>query len=270
MSKKRTGLFVGLGCGLLLCLPICAGVVGAGGWFVMANGDEIASFDPNELMEMIPKDLMPVETEPATEVSTLPTPEVEAVADAQEEADEEEDDLLDSGLEDEVAELEEPEPENAEARIVIEDDGQASVTNTRPAAKPVGQPKKGPPTTGVVSGKPKPAPEPEPMPFEEDEEDFDDIAAEIAELDALAAPEPTTKKSEANDKPGTIKVSGDVDRASVIGSDGVYRSPGKHDPGVYRVEITLDDGKVLTERVNLGGGETVKLKCSVDDGGCTR
>ena len=282
MSKKRTGLFVAAGCGLLLCVPLCAGVIGAGGflWFSLAD-DDMASFEiPSDWEALVEEqfEAVAVEVDDADddEVADLDDLDEDQADDDAEDAnnaeDEEADDALDSGLdeeaddEDALVEADEGDEDVAEARI-IEDDGEVTVTNTRPAPAPQKSHTTKPrdqPTRAA------PPPQPEPEPFD-DEEDFDDIAAEIAALDSLDDMEPSgDTKSAPSDKPGTIKVSGDYDRASVIGSDGVYRSPGKFDPGTYRLEITLDDGTVVNKTIKLKGGETVKLKCDVDAGTCTR
>jgi hypothetical protein len=287
VSKKRTGLFVAAGCGLLLCIPLCAGVIGGGGllWFSMADS-EMASFElPSEFDALMdePFEAVPVDVEDMDDEGEIADAQDDEDLELDEELDDEDleaDEGLDSGLDEEVDELDEDalveldevdDEDVAEARI-IEDEGEVTVTNTRPAAtpkknpgtKPRDQPKRAEPA-------PAPAPQPEPEPFD-DEEDFDDIAAEIAALDSLDDMDEPSEGSNSgpSDKPGTIKVSGDYDRASVIGSDGVYRSPGKFDPGTYRLEITLDDGTVVNKTIKLKGGQTVKLKCDVDAGTCTR
>ena len=263
-KKKRTGLLVATGCGLLLCIPLCLGVVGGlgGGLWVYATVDDpMAGFNEAAMMDdarhgsgsqefdaLVDQDKPGAVDDEATDSGLEP-----GAMDAD----------FDSGLFD-VEEGEEPDV--GEARLILEDNGVPTVTNTRRQPKPTPNDDE----RDVMDA----LDDMDDIEFD-DEEDFDDIAAEIAALDSLddLDDEPTKKKkkkSPPSDKPGTIKVNGDYDRASVIGSDGVYRSPGKFDPGTYRLEITLDDGTVVTKTVKLKGGQTIKFKCDVDAGDCSR
>ena len=256
-KKKRTGLLVATGCGLLLCIPLCLGALsGAGGlvyWLgvseeTFSSWDKTEQFDPDRTTETAA-----LLADEATDNDLEP---------------EEMDADFDSGL------FDDEEAKDDDARIVIEDedvdedDGVAPVTITRRLPQPTTQDDND--DRDVMAD----LAALDDMEFE-DEEDFDDIAAEIAALDSLddlddLDDQPTKKKSAPSNKPGTIKVSGDYDRASVIGSDGVYRSPGKFDPGTYRLEITLDDGSMVSKTVKLKGGQTIKFKCNVDAGDCSR
>lgn len=251
-EKKRTGLLIATGCGLLLCIPLCLGTVGgAGGLFYwLGVSDEgYSSWDKSEHHDF---------DRTATAVDDR------VVADQATDNDlepEEMDEGFDSGLfgdDDGEADLGD-EAELTDPRVTVDDAPSPVTTTRRQPTAPVEE-------ADLLD-------EEDDLAFD-DEEDFDDIAAEIAALDSLDDPddEPSKrkKKSPPSDKPGTIKVSGDVDRASVIGSDGVYRSPGKFDPGTYRLEITLDDGTVVTKTVKLKGGQTLKFKCDVDAGDCSR
>ena len=251
-EKKRTGLLIATGCGLLLCIPLCLGTLGGAGglfyWLAASDGgstlgETIGHHDPDRTPTVLDDGVVADE---ATDNDLEP---------------EEMDEGFDSGLfgdDDGEADLGD-EAELAEARVPVGDAPPTVTTTRRQPTAPVEE-------ADLLA-------EEDDLAFD-DEEDFDDIAAEIAALDSLDDPddEPSKrkKKSPPSDKPGTIKVSGDYDRASVIGSDGVYRSPGKFDPGTYRLEITLDDGTVVTKTVKLKGGQTLKFKCDVDAGDCSR
>ena len=176
-KKKRTGLLVATGCGLLLCIPVCLGAIGGlggGVWFYMASDHLAAEFDEVAMtLEDAQSDTIKKESDALVDQDGPGAMDDEA-ADSGLDLEEMDADF-DSGLFDDEAD------EDDGARVVIddEDDGVATVTNTRRRSQPTPQDDNDDDRDVMADLAAL-----DDMEFE-DEEDFDDIAAEIAALDSL-------------------------------------------------------------------------------------
>ncbi len=114
-----------------------------------------------------------------------------------------------------------------------------------------------PPPAASASVAPRAADPPAPPPVQPDAAPADPSLPRAATTQARAdaSPRPSTAK-------GTVSVFGDIQSATLIGSDGAKRGPGLLPVGTYAVHVTFPTGVSITGSVVVSAGQTKAITCS--------